>query len=137
MQEKLNSLEYYKKLHPKSLGLEWVQREIFPLIDAYNYNIKDVLRTYTDHAAWAISQSLKKNKSVLITGGGVYNSYLISKIKSYKEINIIIPDKKLIEFKEALIFSLLGLLRLENKINCLKSVTGALKNHSSGVIFMP
>lgn len=56
-------------------------------------------------------------------------------MSSTKKLELIIPDKNLIEFKEALIFAFLGLLRIDNQINCLQSVTGAKKDHSSGVIF--
>jgi anhydro-N-acetylmuramic acid kinase len=73
----------------------------------------------------------------LITGGGVYNEFLIGRLSQLSKSKIIIPDKDLIEFKEALIFGLLGVLKERNEVNCLKSVTGAKKNHSSGKILMP
>ncbi len=50
---------------------------------------------------------------------------------------IVIPDNLIIEYKEALIFGLLGVLNFENEVNCLSSVTGAKKDHSSGIIFHP
>ena len=50
-------------------------------------------------------------------------------------IEIIIPDAKTLEFKEALIFALLGVLKLRNEINVLSSVTGAEMDHSSGEIY--
>ena len=50
-------------------------------------------------------------------------------------IEIIIPEEKTINFKEALIFALLGVLKLRNEINVLASVTGAKYDHSSGEIF--
>jgi anhydro-N-acetylmuramic acid kinase len=59
----------------------------------------------------------------------------LERITHYKTINLIIPSPELIEYKEALIFGLLGILKLRNENNCLKSVTGAKKDHSSGVIF--
>ena len=131
----LRSLDYYEKKSPKSLGLEWVQKEIFPRLDSSKRKPEDLLRTFSDHIVWAISKELPKGAKVLVTGGGAFNKYLIDKIK--KNINIIMPSKELINFKEALIFAFLGFLRVNNQINCLKSVTGARKNHSSGVIFNP
>ena len=77
----------------------------------------------------------KKSGSLFVTGGGAYNYFLIERMQFHlPNIKIKIPDTKTIEFKEALIFALLGVLRLRNEINVLASVTGAVKNHSSGVI---
>ena len=133
--EKLNSLDFYNKKPPKSLGLEWVQSIIFPIIDDLELDVPIILRTFVEHAAIQIGKIIHKNKSVLITGGGVFNSFLMSRIEFYSEQNLEIQPKELINYKEALIFAFLGLLRVDNQVNCLKSVTGAVKNHSSGIIF--
>lgn len=133
--EKLNALDFYQKKPPKSLGLEWVQKEIFPLIDNCEKDIPNILSTFTEHIAFQIGRIIKNNSSVLVTGGGVFNQFLMERIEFYAGVEIPLPDKKLINFKEALIFAFLGLLRVDNQVNCLKSVTGASKNHSSGVIF--
>ena len=76
-----------------------------------------------------------KNKKVLVTGGGAFNRYLLKRISFYKSVNLIIPSNTMVEFKEALIFGFLGVLRLRGENNCLRSVTGAKKDHSSGIIF--
>lgn len=135
----LNSLEFYNKPYPKSLGLEWVKKEIFPLIDRFDLDIKDVLRTFIEHIAFQISKELITNResSVLITGGGAYSAFLINRIKSLTNNEIVLPSKDIIEYKEALIFGLLGVLKLRGEINCLSSVTGAKHDHSSGKIFSP
>ena len=135
----LNTLSYYKQGYPKSLGLEWVKIKIFSLIDAFNLSIKDVLRTYVEHIAIQISNeiNIKKEASVFITGGGVFNLFLIERIKGYSINKIIIPSKEIIDYKEALIFGFLGTLKLRNEVNCLSSVTGAKKSHSSGKIYYP
>ena len=135
--EALNSLDFYKQLPPKSLGLEWVQKEIFPIIDSSKRNPIDVLRTFTEHIAWAIAKVLPKQARVLVTGGGAFNTYLLKRIKYYKDVTLIVPEEDIINFKEALIFAFLGFLKLDNQVNCLGSVTGAVKDHSSGVIFYP
>ncbi len=134
---KLNELEFYKKEHPKSLGLEWVQEQIFPLIDSYGLSVSSVLRTFVEHIAIQISSSLKDRKEVLVTGGGVFNSFLMKRISFFLATKITIPSEEIINYKEALIFAFLGLLRSENQVNCLSSVTGAKEDHSSGRIFMP
>lgn len=137
--DKLNALEFYKQDYPKSLGLEWVNEVVFPLIDDYNLKTEDILKTFTEHIAVQIAKEINKKESalVMITGGGAYNDYLISRIKSKTKNKIVIPSKKIIEFKEALIFGLLGVLKIRYEINCLASVTGAKHDHSSGKIFRP
>ncbi len=131
----LNNLEYYKQKPPKSLGLEWVQKEIFPRLEEFKRKEIDLLRTFTEHVAKQLAQNFKIRSKVLVTGGGVYNDYLLSRIKFYKDVNLVKPSAELIEYKEAIIFGFLGILKLRNEVNCLKSVTGAVKNHSSGKIF--
>lgn len=136
---KLNTLSFYSASYPKSLGLEWVDKNIFPVIDSFQLGIKDVLSTFIEHIAIQIASEINKKNgvSVYITGGGVYNEYLIERLKANTKNNIIIPLKTIIEFKEALIFGFLGVLKLRNEVNCLKSVTGASQNHSSGKIYIP
>ena len=135
--EQLNNLDYYKKSFPKSLGLEWVKSLIIPTIDSFNLEVKDILRTFIEHIALQISKEINKRSHVLalVTGGGVYNDFLMKRIKTFSKNNIIIPSKEIIEFKEALIFGFLGVLKLRGENNCLHSVTGAMHDHSSGNIF--
>ena len=95
----------------------------------------DILRTFLEHVAQQISQIIQLFDTILFTGGGVYNNFLIKRIKDLGKKNIIIPADHIINYKEALIFALLGLLKLQGQVNCLSSVTGAQKNHSSGTIF--
>ncbi|MBU2928828.1 anhydro-N-acetylmuramic acid kinase [Winogradskyella psychrotolerans] len=134
----LNTLQYYNENPPKSLGLEWVNKNVFPLIDKFKLLTPDILRTYVEHIAIQISKVLQKEDSkVLITGGGVFNDFLIYKTQWFSKSEIVIPENEIIEFKEALIFGLLGVLKERNEVNCLKSVTGAKRNHSSGKILIP
>lgn len=137
--EKLNSLHYYKKHPPKSLGIEWVNSEVIPLIEKNQKNIPSILKTFTVHAATQIANSLDNdpNTKVLMTGGGTFNKFLIDEIKSKSKCDLEIPDKQLIDFKEALIFALLGVLKLRGEVNVLSSVTGAKIDHSSGRIYEP
>ena len=133
----LNALEYYKKQFPKSLGFEFVKETVLPLIEQYNIPIEDKLNTLIEHITFQIAVALPNKKGKLLaTGGGSYNDFLIERLKFWlPQLEIIIPDKKTIEFKEALIFALLGVLKLRNEINVLASVTGAKQNHTSGVVY--
>lgn len=133
----LNLLSYYKEQAPKSLGYEWVLKKIHPLIEQYKLPAKDVLRTFVEHIAFQITKALSSYSNVLITGGGAFNTYLMERLESFYTGTIHIPSKELVNYKEALVFAFLGLLRMKGKVNCLKSVTGAKRNHSSGVIFNP
>lgn len=136
--EELDALDFYTKKGPKSLGIEWVNKMILPLLDQYKYRaVADRLHTYTQHIARQISASFSDNDSILVTGGGAKNSFLIKCIRQFSQAKFVIPSTDLIDFKEALIFAFLGVLRKENQINCLASVTGAKRNHCSGIIFYP
>jgi len=133
----LNALEFYDKaLGPKSLGYEFVVDTIFPLLENSGVSsTADVLRTFTEHAACQIAKTLKgTGKSrVLVTGGGAYNTFLVERIRTLSGFDeVCVPDPEIVEFKEALIFGLLGVLRLEGINNCLSSVTGAQRDHCSG-----
>ncbi len=135
----LNNLDFYSATYPKSLGLEWVNEHVFPLIDSFKLKLKDVLRTYVEHIAIILALEINKTKhaTVLVTGGGTYNTFLIQRLKQQTANKISIPNKAVIDFKEALIFGFLGVLKLRGEVNCLKSVTGARKNHCSGQIYYP
>lgn len=133
----LNALDFYKTAAPKSLGLEWVQKEILPLVAKYKASIPEILRTFVEHIALQIADVVKDSNAVLITGGGVFNTFLMERIKYWSQSKVAQPSDAVINYKEALIFAFLGRLRIENQVNCLKSVTGARKDHSSGVIFLP
>jgi len=136
--DELNHLEFYTLKAPKSLGIEWVEKHVFPLINRYGLDVPDILRTVVEHMALQISRHLNRvNKRVLVTGGGAYNDFLIQRLRYLSTSEIIIPDENIIEYKEALIFGLLGILKDRKEVNCLKSVTGAKKDHSSGQVLNP
>jgi len=132
----LNLLAYYKLSSPKSLGREWVEEKVFPLLEKYNLSNIDLISTFTEHVAIQIARVIKNEKgnSLIITGGGAYNKYLIDRIKHHSNIRVLIPEALLVEYKEALVFAFLGLLRLRGEVNCLSSVTGASRDSSTGVL---
>jgi anhydro-N-acetylmuramic acid kinase len=134
--EKLNKLSFYNENPPKSLGREWITLKFIPIVDQFEISIEEKIATLTEHAAQQIALSLTCN-NVLITGGGTYNKHLIQSIKKHTSCQLIIPNSLVIDFKEALIFAFLGLLRSKNSVNCLKSATGALRNNIGGCIYIP
>jgi len=131
----LNKISFYKSDVPKSLGYEFVLAKINPILKRYQIPQIDLLRTFTEHVAQQITLKLKPKGSVLVTGGGTYNTFLLKRLSALSDCKFIIPNNTIVDFKEALIFAFLGLRRLENKVNCLKSVTGASKDHASGVVY--
>ncbi|WP_294825061.1 anhydro-N-acetylmuramic acid kinase [uncultured Flavobacterium sp.] len=137
----LDNLPFYKLPYPKSLGLEFVKETVIPLMESYDATTEDKMRTFTGHIAKQIAATLKINGEkgkLLVTGGGAYNSFLIDLLKnSLPDTDIIIPDDKTVQYKEALIFGLLGILRMRGEVNVLSSVTGANKDHCSGKIYLP
>jgi anhydro-N-acetylmuramic acid kinase len=137
--KQLNELNFYRQKAPKSLGKEWVDKYVTPLLNQSELKETDLLATFVEHIAFQIAKSLKAKakEKILVTGGGAYNAYLVERIKYYSKAQINTPDKKLIEFKEALIFAFLGILRWTGQINTLKTVTGAQKDTCSGAIYLP
>ncbi len=133
----LQQMNYYTQLPPKSLGMEWVNSELMHLLEKYPLSVEDLLHTYTRHIACQVGKAIDEAgaKKVLITGGGVYNDFLLEKIKEETDAIVTVPDDATIQYKEALIFALLGVLKYRKEINVLRSVTGAREDHSSGVIY--
>ena len=135
----LNKDRFYTLNPPKSLSNQYVQDQFIHLIDTFKDGIENKLRTVTEHIAIQIANAItdSKPKKLLITGGGTYNTYLVDKLRGLTNLEIILPDKQVIDFKEALIFGFMGVLRIRNEVNCLSSVTGARIDCSGGVILYP
>ncbi len=134
--KKLNQHDFFSKIPPKSLGAEIIEQDFIPILSTLP-NPKDSLRTAVELSAIQIAKTLDTNslQSCLITGGGTYNSYFLERLENLTSCKIIIPDKKIIEYKEALIFAFLGYLRLLEKENILKEVTGASRNSVGACIY--
>lgn len=132
----LNALSFYKSTGAKSLGREWVEKTYWPIVAAHETEVSDLLATFTLHITQQINivLSTAKIKSVLVTGGGAFNANLMKQLKrDALFVGYEIPDSRVINFKESLIFAFLGVLNQANKINTLKSVTGASVNSIGGV----
>jgi len=134
----LNQLEYYQQQAPKSLGKEWLDEQIWPLLKT-PYSDEDILRTLVEHMSDQIAASLGSSQlkpgKVLVTGGGAYNDFLMERIRVKTNFEIIIPEPQIVDMKEALIFAFLGLLRLLDQKNVLAKVTGARTASISGALY--
>lgn len=121
-----------------SLSREWIEKNIDPILDR-SISAADRLHTIAEYAAYEMSLVLNQQnlRTALITGGGAYNSFLIDRVRSKTDCEIIIPDSTIIDFKEAIVFAFLGVLRTLEETNVLRSVTGASQDSSSGIIAFP
>ena len=144
MLEKLNQLEYYKLPFPKSIGFEWFVEKVIPIVEATGDSIENLLHTSIHHICEQIAlqvelQKNKTNNTLFVTGGGALNSFLMETLqqKLTDSTKVVKPSKTLVEFKEALIFALMAVLREEGSVNCLRSVTGAKRDCSGGVVYLP
>lgn len=135
--DRMNGLGFYQQKPPKSLGREWLEREIMPLINDSKLSVPDLLATFNEHAAIQIAHALPggSGRKVLITGGGAFNSYFLERLKVHTPVVIALPAKDIIEFKEAIIFAFLAYLRLQGIENINNSVTGATKKSVAGAIY--
>jgi anhydro-N-acetylmuramic acid kinase len=135
----LNSLEFYQLKGPKSLGREWFEADFLPLIYSFQLAPEDILRTLYEHVSDQVTMAIEQypKGQVLITGGGAHNIFLIELISEKTKHKTSVPSAQIIDFKEAIIFAFLGILRYRNEVNCLKSVTGASHDHSGGTIYLP
>ncbi|MEX2336071.1 MAG: anhydro-N-acetylmuramic acid kinase, partial [Fulvivirga sp.] len=141
--KKLDDLDFYTHSYPKSLGYEWVRDNIFPLIEEGVDSTENLMRTLADHTVNQITKAIiplnGTGKKLLVTGGGAFNLYIIEQVRNKlsPEVEVYIPEKDLINYKEAIVFGFLGVLRARSEINCLSSVTGAQYDNSGGVIAGP
>jgi anhydro-N-acetylmuramic acid kinase len=139
IQNRLDKMDYYHSQTHKSIGREWIEKNIIIQLDNTGLSIEDKQATALEHCAAQIAGVLNANKikKLLVTGGGAYNTFLLERIKAHTRCRLVIPDKKIIEYKEALIFAFLGLLRYQHTINTLSSVTGARKDSVGGAVYLP
>jgi anhydro-N-acetylmuramic acid kinase len=135
--EELNSISYYRKSIPKSLSREWLVREFLPLVNKYKLSVENKLRTVYEHIAIQITKNVNKKVkgTILVTGGGAFNKFLLELLRERFKSEVVIPDKTLVKYKEALIFAFLGVLRLRKEVNCLSSVTGAESDTCTGTVY--
>lgn len=133
----LNTLKYYKIDPPKSLGREWFEEKFLKVLTKHPVSWNNKLRTVYEHISLMIASSVSSHPKgkILVTGGGALNKFLIERLKHNSKHEIVIPSKKVINYKEAIVFAFLGLLRLEKKVNCLSSVTGSKKDNIGGCVY--
>lgn len=134
----LAKLPYYSQKGAKSLGREWLEKNILPLFQTSDLSIEDLMATAVAHVAQVIANDLNEHQfeNLLVTGGGAFNEFLIQQIQNNTKTKLVIPDPQIINFKEALIFAFLGYLRINHRVNTLASVTGAKSDSVGGAVYL-
>lgn len=138
----LSGLEYYQQPYPKSLANSFGIDVVYPIVKKYKASINDLLRTYTEHVAQQISGAIEKSdveKKLLATGGGALNTFLIERLQYFlqeKNVIVVVPDENLVNYKEALIMALIGVLRWREEYNVINSVTGATRASIGGALWL-
>jgi anhydro-N-acetylmuramic acid kinase len=144
---KLNALEYYQRPYPKSLANDFGTDVIFPMLMQSGLSTVDLLATYTEHIAVQVSEAVGKHLAeisspvpkMMVTGGGAFNDHLMERLTAMLEpmrVTAERPDAKLVNYKEALIMGLLGVLRWREDLTALASVTGASRDSIGGALWI-
>jgi len=139
--ERLNALSYYGEAYPKSLPNSFGTDIIFPMIEASGISTEDAMRTYTEHIAVQVSNAVQSSagKKMLVTGGGAFNEFLMGRIQMLLlplQVELIVPDAQTVQYKEALIMALIGILRWREEENVLTSATGASRAGIGGALWI-
>jgi anhydro-N-acetylmuramic acid kinase len=144
----LNGLEYYKLEYPKSLANDFGTGIVYPMIRNAGIGTANALRTYTEHIVIQVKNAIAnlnhlqpktQTSQMLVTGGGVFNTFLVERLKDQLkslDIEVVIPDERIVKYKEALIMALMGVLRWREKTNVFSSVTGAERDSVGGALWM-
>ncbi len=142
----LNGSWYYTKDYPKSLSGGWVSKVMLPVLQRHQVSTEDKLRTVVELVAHQTAQAIKHieqkegikiqpGDKMLATGGGAFNKFLIEKLQEKLPLEVVVPDTQTVEFKEAILMALVGVLRVRGEANCLASVTGAQRDNIGGAIY--
>jgi len=137
LNELTNVYSVTRKKHP-SLAREGFENAIVPLLENNSIPMKDKLRTFCESIVEELAGAVprKKNLKLLATGGGTRNKFLIQLLqeKLADRVEVVVPSETIIDFKEALVFAFLGVLRIRDEVNVLKTVTGASEDSCSGIL---
>jgi len=152
---RLNALPYYDKPYPKSLANEFGTETVLPMVrkamdggaahpgvvDSAGLSVGDALRTYVEHIAIQVRRAVEEMGPgrMLITGGGAHNGFLIGRLQELLTplgIEVVVPDRQLVDYKEALVMALIGVLRWREENTVFASVTGASRDSIGGAVWI-
>lgn len=144
---RLNGLAYYALPYPKSLANSFGVDKVYPLVNSFDISNADKLRTYVEHVVMQVNNAIQKlgvyenlpNNQLLVTGGGALNTFLVQRLSDTlqsQKIEVVIPDAMLINYKEAVVMALIGVLRWREEYNVLDTVTGASRSSIGGAVWI-
>ena len=147
LMNELGAQWYYEKPYPKSIGGGWVTKIFLPTFRKYRIQVEDKLCTAVEHIAMQIAKDVKniyaneyltkdENHSMLVSGGGAFNKFLLERINYHSPVPVVVPDPATIKFKESLLTALMGVLRYRGEVNMLSSVTGATADTCGGEVYL-
>ncbi len=141
----LNAVAFHEAPFPKSLDNTFVQETYFAILNESDAPVNNKLRTVTEFIALQFHRHIKAvethagislaGSSVLVTGGGAFNTFLIGRLQELGNLQMVIPSPDIIAFKEAIAMAFIGVLRLRNQPNVLASVTGANRDTVNGAVY--
>jgi len=141
--KQLESYAYFRKLPPKSLDNNWIMEQFIPKLESLDPSPEDALASFYTFAAQCITEAVlnsgKLNSGkMFITGGGSYNVFFIETLKeklAKHKLTVVLPEKQIIDNKEAMLIALAASFKLLGKPNFYSSVTGASTSVCGGVLF--
>ena len=140
--ERLNALDYYGLGYPKSLANSFGLEVVLPIVRGAGLSVADALRTYVEHIVVQIGRSVERlgaRGRMLVTGGGAHNGFVVGRLRerlAELDVEVVVPEAELVDYKEALVMALIGVLRWREERNVLASVTGASRDSIGGAVWI-
>ncbi len=131
----LHAESYVTQPAPKSIDNRWVRDYWISKISEHQLSDADVMRTYVEFAAQHIASFVEPQSKVLWTGGGAHHTFFMQTISSsgvYSQL----PDKLVIDSKEAVLIAYASYLRWHGRLNFVSSATGADRDTIGGAIYL-
>jgi len=146
--QRLNGLQYCSLPYPKSLDNSFSREAVLPLLEEFQISTEDKMRTFVEHIAVQVAKHIllisekekinfSTDEKMLVTGGGAFNKFLIERIKAQTKVLVEVPNDELVKYKEAVVIAFMGVLRMRNEVNVLRTVTGASKDTIGGAVYLP
>ncbi len=144
----LNALDYYQQPFPKSLANDFGTDVMLPLINKTTLTLQDKMCTLIEHMVHQIKNAITQigqqhtlpaSMRMLVCGGGTLNSFAVERLTKVLQdihVEVVVPDEKLILYKEALVMALIGVLRWREEYNVLHTVTGASRSSIGGAVWI-